>query len=271
MAAASMPSCAPTAGPAATDRRHRVPLSRIWAILPRSAWPWFSSLSHGPSACLHTSASARTGDLFSEPGRLLSDSGRAHAIGCRNACRRTRRDAAERFLREHSAGGKDGHQGLRIVPRGRPHQGAAFGKACLAAPGRDASEGELVDVHPQRRGRSADQLQPAAPTAVAPTRHLMDVRLQRESTAATGPDPAGRCACRPDRWTCGRKSIDRGDMHICLLDPDQLPQLLDFCGPPQSLTVRAPGDRRSLRVFKDRCERFVVPQSRIDRWEIPGR
>ncbi|RMG40105.1 MAG: hypothetical protein D6725_04040 [Planctomycetota bacterium] len=70
---------------------------------------------------------------------------------------------------------------------------------------------------------------------------------------------------------CGRKSIDRGDMHICLLDPDQLPQLLDFCGPPQSLTVRAPGDRRSLRVFKDRRERFVVPQSRIDRWEIPGR
>lgn len=69
---------------------------------------------------------------------------------------------------------------------------------------------------------------------------------------------------------CGRSTIARGEMHICLLDPDQLAELLEYSGPPQSLTVRAPGGGLQLRVFKDRQELFKIPNSRIDGWQISG-
>ena len=69
---------------------------------------------------------------------------------------------------------------------------------------------------------------------------------------------------------CGRRDRPKGDMHVCLLDPNQVAETVDFAAEQQSLTVRKPDSRGKLRVFKDRHERFLVAQSRLDRWEIPG-
>jgi len=69
---------------------------------------------------------------------------------------------------------------------------------------------------------------------------------------------------------CGRKSPAEGEMQVCLLDPGQLAEVIDFSAPQQSLTVRKPSGRGKLRVFKDRHEKFLVAQSRLDNWEVPG-
>ena len=69
---------------------------------------------------------------------------------------------------------------------------------------------------------------------------------------------------------CGRKTPAEGDMQVCLLDPDQIAEAIDFSAEQQSLTVRKPSSKGKLRVFKDRDERFLVAQSRLDNWEVPG-
>jgi len=69
---------------------------------------------------------------------------------------------------------------------------------------------------------------------------------------------------------CGRKSPADGDMQVCLLDPDQLSEVIDVSADQQSLTVRKPNGRGRLRVIKDRQEKFLVPQSRLENWELPG-
>ena len=69
---------------------------------------------------------------------------------------------------------------------------------------------------------------------------------------------------------CGRKSLADGDMQVCLLDPDQIAEVIDFSSAQQSLTVRKPSGKGKLRVFKDRHEKFLVPQSRLDKWDVPG-
>ncbi|TCD46848.1 hypothetical protein [Chlorobium sp. N1] len=69
---------------------------------------------------------------------------------------------------------------------------------------------------------------------------------------------------------CGRKSPADGDMQVCLLDPEQLADVIDFTAAQQSLTVRNPKGRGQLRVFKGRKETFLVPQSRLEKWELPG-
>jgi hypothetical protein len=69
---------------------------------------------------------------------------------------------------------------------------------------------------------------------------------------------------------CGRRTLSGDQMHVCLLDPEQLVDVIDFKADQQGLTVRKPGGRGQLRVFKDRRERFLIPQSRIDSWVIPG-
>ena len=69
---------------------------------------------------------------------------------------------------------------------------------------------------------------------------------------------------------CARANPSHAKMHTCLLDPEQIADLVDFSGDQQSLTVRKPQERGKLRVFKDRRERFLVAQSRLDTWEVPG-
>ncbi len=69
---------------------------------------------------------------------------------------------------------------------------------------------------------------------------------------------------------CGKSDRSKGDMHVCLLDPEQVAETVDFTGEQQSLTVRKPDSRGKLRVFKDRHERFLIAQSRLDKWEVPG-
>ena len=69
---------------------------------------------------------------------------------------------------------------------------------------------------------------------------------------------------------CGRKSPADGEMQVCLLDPDQIAEVIDFSSAQQSLTVRKPSGKGKLRVFKDRHEKFLVAQSRLDNWDVPG-
>lgn len=69
---------------------------------------------------------------------------------------------------------------------------------------------------------------------------------------------------------CGRKSPSDGEMPVCLLDANQVAEIIDFSSSQQSLTVRKPSGKRKLRVFKDRQERFLVAQSRLDNWDVPG-
>lgn len=69
---------------------------------------------------------------------------------------------------------------------------------------------------------------------------------------------------------CGRKSSADGDMEVCLLDPDQIKDVIDFSASQQSLTVRKPSGKGKFRVFKDHHEKFKVAQSRLDNWEVPG-
>jgi hypothetical protein len=57
---------------------------------------------------------------------------------------------------------------------------------------------------------------------------------------------------------------------ICLLTPEEVKELVD-CSlrSQQSVTVRLiPG--KSLRVYRGRRAKFKVPQSRLDKWEVPG-
>lgn len=69
---------------------------------------------------------------------------------------------------------------------------------------------------------------------------------------------------------CGRNSPAEGEMEICLLDPEQIADIIDFRSPQESVTIRKPSGKGRLRVFKDRHERFLVPRSRLDHWDVPG-
>lgn len=69
---------------------------------------------------------------------------------------------------------------------------------------------------------------------------------------------------------CGRKVPSEGDIHVCLLDPDQLRDLIDFSSAHDSVTIHKPSGKGELRVIKDRQIKFRVAQSRIDTWELPG-
>jgi hypothetical protein len=69
---------------------------------------------------------------------------------------------------------------------------------------------------------------------------------------------------------CARKSSEEGDMHVCLLKPEEIYKVINFRATQQSLTIRKPNGRKQLRVYKDRKEQFPVPQSRLDNWEVPG-
>lgn len=69
---------------------------------------------------------------------------------------------------------------------------------------------------------------------------------------------------------CGRGDSDRVKSMICLLEPKEIKAVIDFTRNQQSLTVHKPESRGWLRVYKDRRELFKVPQSRLEKWQIPG-
>lgn len=53
---------------------------------------------------------------------------------------------------------------------------------------------------------------------------------------------------------------------ICLLQPSEIEQLMDFDSTYQSLTVRQPSGRSRLRVVRDRTVKMNVPKSRFEKW-----
>jgi len=60
------------------------------------------------------------------------------------------------------------------------------------------------------------------------------------------------------------------DMQVCLLEPDELDDLIDLnSDTSQALTVKYI-PRKKLMVIKDRKERLKVSQNRLDQWDIPG-
>ena len=69
---------------------------------------------------------------------------------------------------------------------------------------------------------------------------------------------------------CGRGNLKRGDMHICLLDPEQLAKLIDLdAAAAQPITVKYL-PRKMLRVSAPSRDDLLVPQGAIDRWQVPG-
>ena len=59
-------------------------------------------------------------------------------------------------------------------------------------------------------------------------------------------------------------------MQVCLLDQEQIQRSLDLqSSKPTSLTLRyLPG--KEFRVLHEGKEGFLVPQTRLEKWQIPG-
>jgi hypothetical protein len=77
----------------------------------------------------------------------------------------------------------------------------------------------------------------------------------------------------PGTWTalvCGYKSGGTEDMEICLLDPQQIQDLIDVSSAEQqTLTVKRI-EGMSLRVKSARVDKEIkIPRSRLDKWDIP--
>lgn len=68
----------------------------------------------------------------------------------------------------------------------------------------------------------------------------------------------------------GGKDVKKDTMQVCLLDWEEIQKILDLRSSKSvSLTVRyLPG--KALRVFHERKQELLVPQNRVDKWEIPG-
>jgi len=82
------------------------------------------------------------------------------------------------------------------------------------------------------------------------------------------PDDSGRSV-----WAAlvgGGRDVKEDAMQICLLDQEEIQQVLDLrATKPASLTVRyVPG--KQLRVMRQHKCAFHVPQGRLEKWEIPG-
>ena len=68
----------------------------------------------------------------------------------------------------------------------------------------------------------------------------------------------------------GRSDTKDDFMQVCLLFPDEISNLIDFALPSQqNLTIRYI-PRKKLRVIKDRREKFLIAQNRLDQWDVPG-
>lgn len=71
-------------------------------------------------------------------------------------------------------------------------------------------------------------------------------------------------------FVCGNQKLKTSSMQVCLIDPDQLKQLLDLSASSQQ-TMRIkflPG--KSLRVGSVRVDEIIVPRNRFEEWEVPG-
>jgi hypothetical protein len=69
---------------------------------------------------------------------------------------------------------------------------------------------------------------------------------------------------------CGDRKLKTNGMQVCLIEPEELKQLLDLSAPSQQ-NVRIkflPG--RRLRVSSGRGAQLVVPRNRFEEWEVPG-
>ena len=69
---------------------------------------------------------------------------------------------------------------------------------------------------------------------------------------------------------CGRRNPNHGDMHVCLLDPEQIGDAVDLAAQNPSVTVRKPTGKGMFRVLRNRREKFKVSLSRLDKWKVPG-
>ena len=69
---------------------------------------------------------------------------------------------------------------------------------------------------------------------------------------------------------CGDRTLKTDTMQVCLLDPDQLKQLIDLTvSSQQSVHIKfIPG--KSLRVSSAQADEFIVPRNRFEEWEVPG-
>jgi len=73
---------------------------------------------------------------------------------------------------------------------------------------------------------------------------------------------------------CGRRDLgnlaDKLKWHICLLEPKEISQVISFGVDQQSITVRCPRNKGEFRIFKDKKQLLLIPQSRIDKWDVPN-
>ena len=68
----------------------------------------------------------------------------------------------------------------------------------------------------------------------------------------------------------GGREVKLDTMQVCLLDQQQIQQVLDLHSTkPVSLTVRYE-PAKQLRVLLGRRPAFNVPQTRLDNWALPG-
>ncbi len=70
---------------------------------------------------------------------------------------------------------------------------------------------------------------------------------------------------------CGNKTMQIKEMQICLIDPDQVKQLIDVGGSDaQSIRVKyIPG--KSLRVTGSiSAKELIVARNKFDSWRVPG-
>ena len=78
----------------------------------------------------------------------------------------------------------------------------------------------------------------------------------------------------PGLWAalvCGGRTIGETEMEVCLLDPNQLEQLVNLSSvSQQSLTVKRI-DGKGLRASSVRVhDDLIISRSRLDDWEVPG-
>ena len=69
---------------------------------------------------------------------------------------------------------------------------------------------------------------------------------------------------------CGERKIGNDNMHICLLNPEMVQDLIDTKQEQQSITVRKPKHKGKFRVFKEKAKRHLVAQNAIDKFEVPA-
>lgn len=69
---------------------------------------------------------------------------------------------------------------------------------------------------------------------------------------------------------CGFKSPGASGSQICLLNPSEIQESVDFSKEQPGVSVRVPNGKGQIRVIKDRREAFKVPKSRLESWDIPG-